>query len=195
MKKHIIFFAFAVLLSWCSDAAAQSAATQARMAEIRRCYAEAQKLAEDAMKGPKKNYMHVDFHTNDPNGYDHRTVDFFFDNSEILKELEVYPCQLVFVRDKSANIYTEYLFNKSDSELVFYYKRVNHPEEIYEQRFYFPPSGSGGEVWMTEKTTDAKTKKVVSEKQEVDEGAMCVWAYREAQAIRDTFGGMSVIFE
>ena len=62
-------------------------------------------------------------------------------------------------------------------------------------RYYFPTEGSEEQVWMMEKTTDTKTKKVTEEKQEYDNGGRYVWAIREANAVKQAFEGMTAIID
>jgi len=195
MKTRVIILMMTALMCCSSSMLAQKDVTKARIAQIRKCYAEAQRLAEAGQNGAKKNFIHVDFHATDPTGYGHRVIDFYFDNTQILEELDIYPCYLVFVRDKSGDNYTEFLYDKEEGNLIFCYKRIVSQTSVYEERFYFPAEGSEEQVWMTEKTTDAKTKKVTEEKQYYDEGGMYVWAIREASAVKQAFEGMTAIIE
>lgn len=185
----------AVLMCGSTSVLAQKDVTKARISEIRKCYADAQRLAEAGQNGAKKNFIHVDFHATDPTGHGHRVIDFYFDNTRILKELEIYPCHLVFVRDKSGDDYTEFLYDKDEGNLIFYYNRVASGASVCEMRYYFPTEGSEEQVWMMEKTTDTKTKKVTEEKQEYDNGGRYVWAIREANAVKQAFEGMTAIID
>lgn len=193
MRKTMTVLIAAMLCGIATTTMAQTSGRDARFAEIRKCYANAQKMAEAATKGPKKNYIHIDQHTNDPeSGYLLRKIDFFFDNSELSPELQFYPCKLVFVRD-AGNDYYEYLFDKQTEKLMFYYRRIKSENQINELRIYYPKDDEP--AWKIEKITDANTKKVLEEKEERDESGDAVWALREATALTQAFNGVTAVFE
>ena len=82
MKKRLFLMLLAALTNCGTALWAQDAAMKTRMAEIRKCYAEALQLAENGMKDASKTLIHVEYNTTDPNWKQHYTIDYFFDNKQ-----------------------------------------------------------------------------------------------------------------
>ena len=142
-------------------AQAQDAATKAKLAEIRKAYAQAMQLENDGKNGPSKNYQTFRAVQSDANGIWERKLDFVVDPSGYVEELDLYYPILRFVRETSGTTVQEFLYDP-DGNLLFVFTRNKYEENgpIVEERYYY---GEGGSFWKIVKEVDPKTGKVRSE--------------------------------
>ena len=192
MKKRLILMLLAALTTCGTALWAQDAAMKTRMAEIRKCYAEALQLAEKGMKDASKNLIHVEYDTTDPNWKQHYTIDYFFDNKQKDEYLGLDLCHLVLARQKDSDTFSEYLFDKNSGNLLFcYLKRpAENDGEIVEIRSYYS-ADPDGEIWSIVKHVDKKSGKVLWEDQETDTSGPSQ-AYRmDANNLKDAFEALT----
>lgn len=189
MKKTVVLFLVTMLFS--SVTMAQDAAIKERMAHIRKCYAEAQKLANEGMNGAKKNYLHLDQHTTGTDDYSLRTVDFFFVNEPDVSGRQ--PYRLVLAREKCGITVCEYLYDKNNSQLMFYFKKTmgDYDDETKEIRSYYPADDQG-DIWTIVRRLDRKDGKVIEELAETDNSGPSQ-AYRmDASYLLDAFDLLTI---
>lgn len=191
--RSALLFLLAVVVGTTS-AFAQDAQTKNKIAEIRTAYTNAVKLAQEGKNGAKKNYQVYESVATDPNGVWNRKVEFIYDNSEIFKELEIYPCELVMIRQTIGTSYQEFLFDPN-GELIFVFVQNKSPESksYDEYRYYYSVDGP---FWKIEKTIESKTNKVIS----TDEGPTnfegdAIWYHRVAGDLKSAFEYLNVIYD
>ena len=172
---------------------AQSSKMKARMTQIRNDYAKAVKLAEAGLMGPRKNSQVFVANVSDPLGTTEKKTEFIFDNSEMSKELEIYPCKLVMVRQTEGRIYTEYLYD-DEGKVAFYFLRTPAEDkgQTREYRAYFDTDTTG---WVIDRYIDNKTKKVINEYPSELEYDMEIFQLRQAADLFSAFQLLNRIYE
>lgn len=195
MKVRMIMMSLLLCLVGTLGAQAQDAKTKARMADIRSRYAKAVKLAESGKNGSKKNYQVFTSYVTDPTGEYKKNMEFFFDNSKDPDDLEIYPCQLMLVRETSDGYYCEYLYDDA-GELLFFFESIDQGDgKQLERRVYLNTDGTG---WKWDKHVDKKTKRVLSEEQEpLDNNGVMDHAFtlRHANDVYRGFQHLNAIYE
>lgn len=178
------------------QATAQDAVTKAKMAIIRKAYARALTLEANGKKGPKKNYQHMESVATDPNGVWTTHVDFIFDNSQQVKELDIYPLKLVMARQIVGEMVQEFLYD-NDGNLIFVYIKSDPAgqDETTEYRYYYD---KGIPFWKIEKDIDLTTNKVTNTTQRaVDptEAGTEIWYTRPAADIKQAFEALNRVYD
>ena len=155
-------FALAASLLLSPALSAQDTATKAKLAEIRKAYAQAMQLEKDGKTGPSKNFQTFHRVQSDPNGdtWEMRT-DFVVDPGGYIEELDLYYPILRFVRESGNDAVQEFLYDP-DGKLLFVFIRNRYDQDgpIVEERYYY---GDEGSIWKIVKEIDPKTGKVLSE--------------------------------
>lgn len=177
-------------------ASAQDAQTKAKLAEIRKAYANAMKLEEQGKKGPNYNYQTFRWFQSDPNGNWEKKIDFIVDPSGYVEELDLYYSILMFVRQTiNKNNVQEFLFDE-DGELLFVFTREIYEEDgpIVEERYYY---GKEGSFWKIVKNLDRKTGKVLKETAEPTEAAdgTAMFLHRVGNDLYEAFGALNVMYD
>ena len=196
--KTLRYLTFAMVASFLLSPAllAQDAATKAKMAEIRKAYANAMHLEKEGKTGPNKNYQTFHRVLTDPNGESWESrIDFVVDPSGYIEELDLYYPVLRFVRETGKLFTQEFLYDQ-DGKLLFVFTR-NHYEEdgpIIEERYYY---GEEGAFWKIVKEVDPKTGKVISEKADRSEDAdgTALFMGRVAADHYNAFEALNVIYD
>ena len=168
LRYLTLFLVAALLLS--PALRAQDAATKAKMAEIRKAYAQAMQLEKDGKTGPNKNYQTFHRVQTDPNGNVWESkIDFVVDPSGYIEELDLYYPTLRFVRETAQSYMQEFLYDP-DGRLLFVFTRTKSDDNdpILEERYYY---GDEGAFWKIVKEVDPKSGKVLSEKADRSEEA------------------------
>lgn len=119
---------------------------QARLAEVRKLYANAQELAKQGKTGTKQNYGFADIHIKYPNVQRHRTAEFII-GMELEEAFDAYMPVLKFVRAKEENSYDEFLFEQG--KLIFAFSTVKNVGNYKsgEYRFYLADNDTNVPFW------------------------------------------------
>lgn len=119
---------------------------QARIAELRKQYAEAQQLSKKGFTGTKQTYGFADIHIKYPNVQRHRTAEYII-GMEMDETFDVYMPMLKFIRAKEENGYNEFLFDQG--RLVFAFATAKNVSGYKkgEFRFYLNDDDTNVPFW------------------------------------------------
>ena len=119
---------------------------QARIAELRKQYAEAQQLSKKGFTGTKQTYGFADIHIKYPNVQRHRTAEYII-GMEMDETFDVYMPVLKFIRAKEENGYNEFLFGQG--RLVFAFATAKNVSGYKkgEFRFYLNDDDTNVPFW------------------------------------------------
>ena len=175
---------------------AQDAAAKAKMAEIRKAYAQAMQFEKDGKTGSKKNFQTFHRVQTDPNGDVWESkIDFVVDPSGYIEELDLYYPTLCLVRETAGSFMQEFLYDH-DGKLLFVFTRNNDDDggPILEERYYY---GEEGSFWKIVKEVDPKTGKVLSESAAPTEEAdgTALFMCRVASDHYSAFQALNVIYD
>ena len=175
---------------------AQDAATKAEMGTIRKAYERAMQIEKQGKSDAKPNHQTFESVTTAHYGTTKYTVDFVFDNSEFVEEIQCNPCVLVLAREKTDSDVKEYLYNE-DGELIFFFMRTKADEQgkYGEYRYYYDKRGP---FWKIDRVFDAKTGKLDSEVSEAltpEVAGTETWYMRPASDLKQAFQSLNAIYD